>query len=48
MAYYQGIKVVPKIEIKNKEILSLIYTPGVGSSCLKIKENIEAEFTPTK
>lgn len=43
MAYYQGIKVVPKIEIKNKEILSLIYTPGVGSSCLKIKENIEAE-----
>lgn len=43
MAYMQGIKVVPKIEIKDKEILSLVYTPGVGSSCLKISENIEAE-----
>ena len=39
----QGIKVVPKIEINDKEILSLVYTPGVGSSCLKISENIEAE-----
>ena len=43
MAYSQGIKVVPKIEIKDTDILSLIYTPGVGSSCLKINENIEAE-----
>lgn len=43
MAYNQGIKIVPKIKIDNKEILSLIYTPGVGSSCLRISENIEAE-----
>lgn len=43
MTCMQGIKVVPKIEIKDKETLSLVYTPGVGSSCLKIKENIEAE-----
>ena len=43
MAYNQGIKTVPKIKIDNKEILSLVYTPGVGSSCLRISENIEAE-----
>lgn len=35
----EGFKVVPKIPVDNKEILSLVYTPGVGSSCLKIQEN---------
>ena len=35
---YKGIKVIPKIPVDNKEILSLVYTPGVGSSCLKIEE----------
>lgn len=41
MARFEGIKSTPKIEIKDKEVLSLVYTPGVGSSCLKIKENNE-------
>lgn len=38
---FEGFRVVPKIPVDNKEILSLVYTPGVGSSCLKIKENPE-------
>lgn len=36
---FKGFKVIPKIPVDNKEILSLVYTPGVGSSCLKIKED---------
>lgn len=42
MPQYKSIKTVPKIEIDDSDILSLVYTPGVGSSCLKIKENEEA------
>lgn len=42
MPHYKGFKTVPKIAIDNKETLSLVYTPGVGSSCLKIQENPEA------
>lgn len=36
---YKSIEYVPKIEPESLEILSLIYTPGVGHSCMKIKEN---------
>lgn len=36
---YKSIEYVPKIEPENLEILSLIYTPGVGYSCKKIEEN---------
>jgi len=36
---YQSIKFVPKIEPDSLEVLSLIYTPGVGHSCMEIKEN---------
>lgn len=39
MPQFQSFRVVPKISIEDKEILSLVYTPGVGSSCLAIKEN---------
>ncbi len=42
MPQYKGLKTVPKIAINDKEILSLVYTPGVGSSCLKIAEVPEA------
>lgn len=36
---YKSINYVPKIEPDSLEVLSLIYTPGVGQACLKIKEN---------
>ena len=42
MPQYKGFRVVPKIAIDDKEILSLVYTPGVGASCLKISELPEA------
>lgn len=36
---YESIEYIPKIEPDSLEILSLIYTPGVGYACMKIKEN---------
>ena len=36
---FHSINFVPKIEPDSLEILSLIYTPGVGYACMKIKEN---------
>ena len=36
---YNSINYIPKIELENAEILSLVYTPGVGHACMKIKEN---------
>lgn len=36
---FNSIEFVPKIEPESLEILSLIYTPGVGHACMKIKEN---------
>lgn len=36
---YRSINYVPKIELDSLEILSLVYTPGVGHACMKIKEN---------
>lgn len=42
MPQYSGFKTVPKIAIDDKDTLSLVYTPGVGSSCLKISQNPEA------
>lgn len=42
MPQYKGFKVVPKISVDDKDILSLVYTPGVGTSCLKISEVSEA------
>ena len=47
MPQFKGIKTVPKIQIDNKDTLSLVYTPGVGASCLKIKENPEASMVYT-
>ena len=41
MPQYQGFRVTTKIPVDSKEVLSLVYTPGVGSSCLKISENPE-------
>lgn len=36
---FESIEYVPKIEPDSLEVLSLIYTPGVGHACMKIKEN---------
>lgn len=41
------IEIVPKVKVKNNKILSLVYTPGVSESCLKIKENIKKVFELT-
>ena len=47
MPQYRGFKTIPKIEIDDKDTLSLVYTPGVGSSCLKIAQNPEAAMVYT-
>lgn len=44
---YKGIKTTPKIAVKDKETLSLVYTPGVGEACKKILENKETSFDLT-
>ena len=44
---FKGINIIPKVSVDNREELSLVYTPGVGSSCLKIKENIDASYIYT-
>lgn len=44
---YSAIDYIPKISPDNLEVLSLIYTPGVGQACLKIKENPEGSFVYT-
>lgn len=36
---YKSIEFIPKIEPDSLEVLSLIYTPGVGHACMAIKEN---------
>lgn len=43
----KAIEIVPKVKVKNNKILSLVYTPGVSKSCLKIKENLEKVFELT-
>ena len=43
----ETIEIVPKVKVKNKKILSLVYTPGVSQSCLKIKDDIRKVFELT-
>ncbi len=43
----KSIEITPKVKVKNSKILSLVYTPGVSESALKIKENIEKVFELT-
>ena len=47
MGKIKGIKIVSKVEVKDKHALSVVYTPGVASSCLEIKDNPEASFDYT-
>lgn len=47
MSKFNGIKIVSKVEVTDKEALSIVYTPGVAASCLEIKENPETSYDYT-
>lgn len=47
MVKYNGIKIVSKVEVKDKNTLAIVYTPGVAASCLKIKENPDCSYDYT-
>lgn len=47
MGKFNGIKIVSKVEVTDKNALSIVYTPGVAASCLKIKENPETSYDYT-
>lgn len=47
MAKYNGIKIISKVEVNDKQALAIVYTPGVAASCLKIKDNPDASFDYT-
>ena len=47
MPKYNGIKIVSKVEVTDKDSLAIVYTPGVAASCLKIKENAEVSYDYT-
>ena len=42
------IEVVSRVQINNREDLSLAYTPGVAAPCLEIEKDIEKSFTLTR
>lgn len=46
---WQGkIEVVSRTPVKNKEQLSIAYTPGVAQPCLEIKDDIEKSYELTR
>ncbi|MBR1685589.1 MAG: NADP-dependent malic enzyme [Clostridia bacterium] len=46
---WQGkIEVISRVAVKNKEDLSLAYTPGVAQPCLEIQKDPEKSFTLTR
>ncbi len=47
MPKYNGIKIVSKVEVNDKNALAIVYTPGVAASCLEIKDNPEASYDYT-
>ena len=48
-AEWQGkIEVVSRVKIRNREDLSLAYTPGVAQPCLEIQKDYEKSFTLTR
>lgn len=44
---YKSIEYIPKIEPDSLEVLSLVYTPGVGHACMEIKEDVQNSFLYT-
>ncbi len=48
-AAWQGkIEVVSRVEVKNRDDLSLAYTPGVAQPCLEIQKDYDKSFTLTR
>ncbi len=47
MPIAKSIRVVPKIDVPDKETLALVYTPGVAASCLEIVKNAETSYDYT-
>ena len=46
---WQGkIEVISRVQVKNKEDLSLAYTPGVAQPCLEIQKNYDRSFDLTR
>ena len=41
------LETVPKMEVKDREALSLAYTPGVAKPCLEIKQDISKSYELT-
>ena len=49
-AHYQWrgkLDIVPKMEVKDRESLSLAYTPGVAQPCLEIQKDIDKSYELT-
>ena len=42
------LDIVPKMEVKSKEALSLAYTPGVAQPCLEIQKDINKSYELTR
>ena len=42
------IEVISRVPVKDKEDLSIAYTPGVAEPCLKIKENVDRSYDLTR
>ena len=42
------IEIVPRMEVKDKESLSLAYTPGVAQPCLVIKDDVDKSYELTR
>jgi len=48
--HYQGkgkLSTVPKMEVRDKEALSLAYTPGVAQPCLEIQKDVNKSYELT-
>ena len=43
----KGINIIPKIEVKDEQTLSVVYTPGVAAASKKITENEEYSYDYT-
>ena len=41
------LSVVPKMEVRDKQSLSLAYTPGVAQPCLEIQKNVDKSYELT-
>lgn len=42
-----GLKFIPKVKITDKHSLAVIYTPGVASACLEIKDDVNKSYDYT-